>query len=119
MLKKRNAQGISIRVIIIAVIALIVLVVLIAMFTGKFGIFSSETAKILEKYVPGLSSTDEEGTDAKDNSGAEPNARTEISCSACLPDLKRCQARCIDPTLEVKCRTDCVPDFQFCERTCS
>jgi len=39
MLKKRNAQGISIRVIIIAVIALIVLVVLIAVFTGRFGSF--------------------------------------------------------------------------------
>ena len=40
MLKKRNAQGISMHVIIVAVIALIVLIVLIAMFTGKFGGFS-------------------------------------------------------------------------------
>jgi len=40
MLKKKNAQGISVHVIIIAVIALIVLIVLIAIFTGKFGEFS-------------------------------------------------------------------------------
>ena len=39
MLKKRNAQGISVNVIIIVAIALIVLVVLIAIFTGRLGSF--------------------------------------------------------------------------------
>ena len=40
MLKKRNAQGLSINVIVAAVIALIILLVLVAMLTGKFGDFS-------------------------------------------------------------------------------
>lgn len=37
----KKAQGMSINVIIIAAIALIILVVLIAVFTGRFGLFSS------------------------------------------------------------------------------
>lgn len=41
MIKKRKGADLSINVIIIAAIALIVLVVLIAVFTGRFGIFSS------------------------------------------------------------------------------
>jgi len=40
MLKKRNAQGLSITTIVIAAIALIVLVVIIAILTGRLGIFS-------------------------------------------------------------------------------
>jgi len=119
MLKKRNAQGISIQVIIIAAIALVVLVVLIAIFTGKFGIFSSGINKILSENVPWLASTGEEEDGTESNSGAEPNTRTEISCSTCLPSLLRCQARCEDSTSEDKCRTDCVPAFSLCERTCS
>ena len=39
MIKKRNAQGLSITTIVIAVIALIVLVVLITILTGKLGAF--------------------------------------------------------------------------------
>ena len=39
MLKKRNAQGLSITTIIVAVIGLIVVVVLIAIFTGRIGSF--------------------------------------------------------------------------------
>ena len=41
MLKKKNAQGLSITTIIIVIIGLIVLVVLILLFTGKLGDFSS------------------------------------------------------------------------------
>ena len=40
MLKKRNAQGLSITTIIVAVIGLIILIVLIAIFTGRIGSFS-------------------------------------------------------------------------------
>jgi len=40
MLKKRNAQGLSITTIIVAVIGLIVLIVLVAVFTGRIGSFS-------------------------------------------------------------------------------
>ena len=39
MLKKKDAQGLSITTIIVAVIGLIVLVVLIAVFTGRIGTF--------------------------------------------------------------------------------
>ena len=39
MLKKRNAQGLSITTIIIAVIGLIVIIVLITIFTGRIGGF--------------------------------------------------------------------------------
>jgi len=37
----KKGQGISVNVIIIAAIALVVLVVLIAIFTGRFGLFST------------------------------------------------------------------------------
>lgn len=37
----KKAQGISVNVIIIAAIALIVLVVLVAVFTGRFGMFTT------------------------------------------------------------------------------
>lgn len=40
MLKKRNAQGLSITTIIIAVIGLLIVIVLIAIFTGRIGGFS-------------------------------------------------------------------------------
>lgn len=39
MIKKRNAQGLSITAIVVAVIALIVIVVLIAVFSGRMGDF--------------------------------------------------------------------------------
>jgi len=39
MIKKRKAQGMGIKVIVIAIIALIVLVAIVMMFTGKFGDF--------------------------------------------------------------------------------
>ena len=42
MLKKRNAQGLSITTIILAVIGIIIIIVLIAMFTGRLGIFSEK-----------------------------------------------------------------------------
>jgi len=45
MLKKRNAQGLSITTIIIAVIGLIVIVVLIAVFTGKLAWFGQGVEK--------------------------------------------------------------------------
>ena len=41
MLKKRDAQGLSITTIIIAVIALVIIIVLIAILTGKLGDFGS------------------------------------------------------------------------------
>jgi len=40
MLKKRNAQGLSVSIIIMAVVGLIILVVIVAMVTGKLGGFS-------------------------------------------------------------------------------
>lgn len=46
-LMRRNlkSQGISINIIIIASIALIILVVLVAVFTGRFGVFTSGVKK--------------------------------------------------------------------------
>ena len=41
MLKKRNAQGLSINLIVLTVIGLVVLVVIIAIFTGRINVFSS------------------------------------------------------------------------------
>jgi hypothetical protein len=49
MMKK--AQGMSLKVIIIAVIALIVLVVLILIFTGKVKFFGSQTSDTASKYT--------------------------------------------------------------------
>ncbi len=46
MLKKRDAQGLSINVIIIAVIALVVLIVLVAIFTDRLGIFSRGVSEL-------------------------------------------------------------------------
>ena len=43
---KKKSQGISINIIIIASIALIILVVLVAVFTGRFGVFSSGVKKV-------------------------------------------------------------------------
>lgn len=40
MLKKRNAQGLSITTIVVAIIGLIILVAIILMLTGKLGAFS-------------------------------------------------------------------------------
>ena len=44
MLKKRNAQGLSITMIVVAVVALIVVVVMIAVFSGKMGSFKTASA---------------------------------------------------------------------------
>jgi len=41
MLKKRNAQGLSITTIVVAVIALIIIVVLIAIFSGRMALFGT------------------------------------------------------------------------------
>ncbi|MBR9706309.1 hypothetical protein GOV14_04690 [Candidatus Pacearchaeota archaeon] len=41
LLNNPKAQGISVNIIIIAAIALIILVVLVAVFTGRFGLFST------------------------------------------------------------------------------
>ena len=40
MLKKRNAQGLSVSIIIMAVVGLIIVVILVAMLTGNLGGFS-------------------------------------------------------------------------------
>ena len=45
MLKKRDAQGLSITTIVVSVIALIVIVVIIAILTGRMGLFSSGLGK--------------------------------------------------------------------------
>lgn len=71
MLKKRNAQGLSITTIIIAVIGLLIVIVLIAIFTGRIGGFSKglDTAETGVKTcssmceVQGL--TEDEATDAE------------------------------------------------------
>jgi len=41
MLKKRKAQGMSIRILIVAVIGLIILVVVVGIFTGRINIYSA------------------------------------------------------------------------------
>ena len=40
MLKKKNAQGLSIRIVVVAVIGLIILTIVIMLMTGKFNSFS-------------------------------------------------------------------------------
>ena len=92
MLKKRKAQGFSIRVIIIAAIALIVLVVLVALFTGKFRVFSSGITKVLSENVPWLASVNDEekgpedvlgdGVDGSIDSGSNVNERQSGECNS-------------------------------------
>lgn len=47
--KSKQAQGISLTVIVVAVIALIVLVVLLVIFSGKIGLFGKESASCASK----------------------------------------------------------------------
>ena len=46
MLKKRKAQGMSIKIIIVAIIGLIILAVVVMMLTGKLGDFRSGTKNL-------------------------------------------------------------------------
>ena len=46
MIKKRDAQGMSINVIVLAAIALIILVIVVAVLSGKFGLFTGTTDKV-------------------------------------------------------------------------
>jgi len=48
MMKK--AQGMSMKVIILAVLALIILVVLVLLFTGKVKIFGSQTSETQQQF---------------------------------------------------------------------
>ena len=48
---EKKAQGMSMKVIIIAVIALIVLVVLILIFTGKTKLFTTQTTETAAQYT--------------------------------------------------------------------
>ena len=43
MLKKKNAQGMSLKVIIVAILGLIILTIIVMMLTGKLGDFRSGT----------------------------------------------------------------------------
>ena len=54
MLKKRNAQGLSITTIILAVIGIIIIIVLVAMFTGRLGIFSEKLEEQSDVKCPTL-----------------------------------------------------------------
>ena len=56
MVKKRNAQGLSINTIVVAVIGLIVIIVLIAIFTGRIGSFGKglDETKSCESVCNGL-----------------------------------------------------------------
>ena len=47
---EKKAQGMSLKVIIIAVIALIVLVVLVLIFTGKTKLFTAQTTSTAQEY---------------------------------------------------------------------
>jgi uncharacterized membrane protein YqiK len=51
MYNMKKAQGMSLKVIIIAVIALIILVVLIMIFTGKIKFFGSQTTETSTKFT--------------------------------------------------------------------
>ena len=70
MLKKRNAQGLSITTIIVAVIGLIILVVLVAVFTGRIGSFGKglDTAKSCQSACQAL--------------GKDPSVQTASACTA-------------------------------------
>ena len=54
MLKKKKAQGMSIKIIIVAVIGLIILVIVIALLTSRFNIFGEGVGTTLTENVPGL-----------------------------------------------------------------
>jgi len=58
MLKKK-AQGMSIKIIIVAVIGLIILVIVIALLTGKLGIFTVEVENVGN---PAKNCIDQDGT---------------------------------------------------------
>ena len=51
---KKRAQGMSLTTIIVAALALIVLIVLIAIFSGKIGIFSKESANTAESATSSI-----------------------------------------------------------------
>lgn len=70
MLKKKNAQGLSITTIVAAVIGLIIIVVIIAIMSGRLGSFSSGT---------------EETATCRNNcaaAGMDPSQETETVCKA-------------------------------------
>jgi len=109
MLKKRNAQGISIRVLIIAAIALIVLIVLIAIFTGKLGIFSSGLTKILNDNIPwlGLGNDVDGSPDDGSNGGGE-------KCEDQTEDSYICKSTCPNEYKHSNGPFDCVRPKRFC-----
>jgi len=90
MLKKRNAQGISIHVIIVAVIALIVLIVLIGMFTGKFG----EFGKGIESFGNPLETCEEQGGGIVEVENLEegdcPSGKVQLTSSDSIAKGNKC-----------------------------
>ncbi len=102
MLRKRKAQGLSITTIIVAVIGLVILVVLIAIFTGRFGVFTSgvEGASSCDNFCGSL------GMDVIGNvpdGGACNQGETKISDCCC--EKLTCEEKC-DKKQE-DCQKDC------------
>ena len=83
MLKKRDAQGLPINVIIMAVIALIILVILIAIFTGQMSNFFTNVQEVqtcdeicrINGYTAGEADSTQEGYEilvgARDGDGKQ------------------------------------------------
>jgi len=123
MLKKR-AQGMPIRVIIIAVIALVVIFVLLAIFGGNIGNYSAGLNKILGDNDALFESTEEE-------SGAQGNTGTGVSCSECTTNREQCITKCdlnkcsgggcssSERQERQKCVDDCIPVYRLCQDICS
>jgi hypothetical protein len=88
MMKK--AQGMSMKVIIVAVIALIVLVVLVLIFTGKLRFFGSQTTSTTSKFtgntceVPGTNNKCYLGQSTCESKGGYYDSTTAYNdCTGC------------------------------------
>lgn len=99
MLKKRNAQGITIRVLIIAAIALVVLIVLIAIFTGRLGVFGEGVRSLGN---PALTCKDGQGGEIVEVdelvNGECPGGRMQIASRDSVIEGNKC---CIKPSEEL------------------
>jgi len=89
MLKKRNAQGMSLKVIIVAILGLIILTIIVMMLTGKLGDFRSDTksfGNIAKKC------TEQEGTLKEKHISCDPGEGSIASSDSIAEDKKCCRS---------------------------
>ena len=100
MLKKRNAQGLSITTIVVAVIALIIIVVLIAIFSGRMALFGTglDESKTCSSICSSLgkSMVQEVAKDCTDDKRhmwgtfADVSGTKSVEIEAAKPDTNNC-----------------------------